>query len=64
MIIGIYTYDKYELCETILETTIGLARYVGCSLGTASATISKVKKHLIDYIVIDGRRKKIELIEE
>lgn len=62
MLIGIYTYDRFELCETVLENVVEFARYVGCSINVARVTISKAKHHLINYIVIDGRRKKIEFI--
>ena len=62
MLIGIYTYDKYELCETILESVIQFADYVGCNIQTARMTISKARHNKIDYIIINGRRKKIEFI--
>lgn len=62
MLIGIYTYDKYELCITILESIMQFSKYVGCSLGTARSTISKAKHGKVDYIIIDGKRRKIEFI--
>lgn len=64
MIIGVYTYDKYELCETILESVFQFSKYVGCSLAVAKVTISKIKHNAVDYIIVDGRRKKVEVIKE
>jgi len=64
MLIGIYTYDKYELCITILESITQFAEYTGCSLRVAKVTISKAKHNKIDYIIVDGKRRKIEFINE
>ena len=61
-LIGIYSYDKYELCETILESSYEFMEYVGCSLNVARATLSKLFHNKLEYVVINGRRKKIELI--
>jgi len=62
MLIGIYTYDKYELCEAIFENIIKFAKYVGCSINMARVIICKAKQHQLDYILIDGKRKRIEFI--
>lgn len=61
-IIGIYTYDRYELCETILESAYEFAEYVGTTLNAARNCLSRLFHHQSDYIIIDGRRKKVEFI--
>ena len=61
-IIGIYTYDKYELCETVLDSAQEFSEYIGISLERARKTLSRLFHHKINYIVNDGRRKKVEFI--
>ena len=61
-IIGIYTYDEYELCETILESAQEFAEYIGISLERSRKTLSHLFHHKISYIVNEGRRKKVEFI--
>lgn len=61
-VIGIYSYDKYELCEGIFESYVQLAEYLDCSLNRVRSLVSCVKKHKIEYVLIRGRRKLIEFI--
>lgn len=62
-IIGIYTYDRYELCEAILENAIEFADYVGIPVHTARSILSHIFNHWTNYILVDGRRKKVEFID-
>jgi len=61
-LIGIYSYDKYELCETILESTKEFMEYAEIDLNTASAILSKVFHHKTEYIIINGKKKNIEFL--
>ena len=61
-IIGIYSYDKYELCETILDNVNEFAAYVGLSLNVARSKLSQIFNHKSEYVVINGKWKKVEFI--
>ena len=61
-LIGIYTYDKYELCEAILESPEEFMQYANLTINVARAILSKVFHNQTEFVIIDGRRKKIEFI--
>lgn len=61
-LIGIYSYDKYELCETILESAEQFSEYVGINLNTARSKLSQIFNHKSNYVVIGGKWKKVEFI--
>lgn len=61
-IIGVYTYDKYELCETILDSAEEFAEYAEVSINVARRALSVIFNHKQDSVFIDGKRKKIEFI--
>lgn len=60
--IGIYTYDELELCENIMDTANEFAEYLNISLSLARVILSKVFHGVTNYIIVNGRRKKIEFI--
>ena len=61
-LIGIYSYDRYELCEAILEDAYEFSEYIGAPVDTARVILSQVFHHQTNYIIIEGRRKFIEFI--
>jgi len=61
-IIGIYTNDEYELCETVLESAHEFAEYVGIELKRARKVLSHLFNHTQNYIIINGHRKNVEFI--
>lgn len=63
-LIAICSNDKYELCEALFDSILKFSQYVGCSLNRARVVMSLVHKHKLEYVVINGRFKKVELIEE
>ena len=61
-LIGVYTYDKYEMCETILDSAHEFAEYAEINLNLAREILSMIFHHKQESVFIDGRRKKIEFI--
>lgn len=61
-LIGIYTYDKYELCITVLEGIQQFMEFTNTSHHCAICTLSKMWKKIQDYIIVDGRKCKVEFI--
>ena len=61
-IIGIYSYDDYELCETILESAQEFAEYTETSLSVARTILSRLFHNDYECVVINGKKKKVEFI--
>lgn len=61
-VIGIYSNDRYELCETILENADQFAAYTGCKRSAARTILTRLFKKDYECVVVDGKKKKVEFV--
>jgi len=58
-LIGIYTYDIYETCITVLENAKQFADFVKTNQNTANAILSKLYNKKTLFIVINSKKYKV-----
>ena len=62
-IIGLYTYDIYELPIAILNNAREFSEYTGASIYSACTILKRAYDNKLNYVIIDGKRVKIELVK-